>query len=241
MHWLSAGKQPNGMIVRLQGFDRGLFGGSFHTSNLLHIPPGVDVCCYSNGKDYAMGFRHAIRQAKAGRVSMFVDCTHLLNLRHLHGKDRGWERSYPAKNDLIGFDFVRRFGTEGSFAIMTYGNGVVTALQARKLLVETGVLATESSLDIIDCPYLSGVPDGLRSVIGQYEGVLFADICKEGPSGSVLSSMLCALQKERLLPDRWQLVSAPRTYNPLGSMTTFLNKEDIIEAFKELTENNGVS
>ena len=25
-NWLSNGQQPNGMVVRLQGFDRGLFG-----------------------------------------------------------------------------------------------------------------------------------------------------------------------------------------------------------------------
>lgn len=166
---------------------------------------------------------------------MFVDCTNLLNLRHLHGKDRGWERSYPAESDMIGFDFVRRYGTEGSFAIVAYGNGVVTALQAREALVESGALVTEKSLDIIDCPYLNDIPDGLRQIIGQYSMVLFADICKEGPGGNVLSAMACSLQKERLLPPKWQVVSAPRTYNPLGSMVTFLNKDDIVEAFKALT------
>jgi 2-oxoisovalerate dehydrogenase E1 component len=49
MNWLSAGKQPCGMLIRLQGFDRGVFGGNFHTHNSLHIPPGLDVVCYSNG------------------------------------------------------------------------------------------------------------------------------------------------------------------------------------------------
>jgi TPP-dependent pyruvate/acetoin dehydrogenase alpha subunit len=67
MNWLSAGQRPNGMVIRLQGFDRGLFGGNFHTHNMLsHMPPGVDVVCYSNGEDYVRGFRHAIAQAKAG-------------------------------------------------------------------------------------------------------------------------------------------------------------------------------
>ena len=54
-NWLSNGKSPNGMLVRLQGFDRGLFGGNFHTHNALHMPPGLDVVCYSNGQDYAKG------------------------------------------------------------------------------------------------------------------------------------------------------------------------------------------
>jgi|TARA_B110000208_G_scaffold50788_1_gene66829 hypothetical protein len=47
MQWLSNGKQPNGMVVRLQGFDRGVFGGNFHTHNMLACPPGLDVVCFS--------------------------------------------------------------------------------------------------------------------------------------------------------------------------------------------------
>jgi hypothetical protein len=62
MNWLSNGKQPNGMIIRLQGFGRGIFGGNFHTHNTLHIPPGVDAVCYSNGYDYVRGIRNAIKQ-----------------------------------------------------------------------------------------------------------------------------------------------------------------------------------
>ena len=45
------------MMIRLQGFDRGVFGGNFHTHNTIHIPPGLDVVCYSNGRDYARGWR----------------------------------------------------------------------------------------------------------------------------------------------------------------------------------------
>lgn len=118
---------------------------------------------------------------------MSIDCTNLLNLRHLHGKDRGWERPYPTKNacgDSISFDIVRRYGTQGSSAIVTYGNGVVTALQARQYIVEKAT--------IIDCPYPSVTPRGLKDVMKQYCGVFFADICKEGPSGCVLSTVVCS-------------------------------------------------
>lgn len=51
-----------GMIVRLQGFDRGVFGGNFHTHNILHLCPGVDTVCYSNGEDYVRGMRYAAIQ-----------------------------------------------------------------------------------------------------------------------------------------------------------------------------------
>ena len=30
LHWLSAGRQPNGMVIRMQGFDEGVFGGHFY-------------------------------------------------------------------------------------------------------------------------------------------------------------------------------------------------------------------
>jgi pyruvate/2-oxoglutarate/acetoin dehydrogenase E1 component len=239
-YWLSAGQNPVGMIIRLQGFDSGVFGGNFHTSNMLNIPPGVDVCCYSNGKDYVMGFRNAIRQAKAGRVVMFVDCTNLLNLRHLHDKDRGWETPYPPKNNssILRFDSIRQYGSNGKWAVVTYGNGVVTALRARRSLVANQSLLSESNLDIIDCCYLSGVPLGLRAVTPGYEGIVFADICKQG-SGSILSNMVCSLRSEGLLPDKWQLIAAPRTYNPLGSTTTFLSIDDIAHSFDKMKQ--GVS
>ena len=137
-NWLTNGQRPNGMIVRIQGFDRGVFGGNFHTHNSLsHIPPGVDAVCYSNGRDYARGFRNAIKQAQAGRVVVFIDCTNLLNLRHLHQKDRGWETTYPPdeEGEIMAFDDVKTYAgsgdssTRGKYAIVTYGNGVVTATQ----------------------------------------------------------------------------------------------------------------
>ena len=77
MHWLSAGKQPNGLVLRMQvgegggadlvtattppahhrlpatwqGFDEGMFGGHFHTANGPPVfgIPGLDVLCFSNG------------------------------------------------------------------------------------------------------------------------------------------------------------------------------------------------
>ena len=106
MHWLSAGKQPNGMVIRMQGFDRGLFGGNFHTHNWLPLLPGVDVVATSTGRDYARAMRHAVRQARAGRVVMMVDATYLLNLRHLHGRDEAWLTSYPGEGDELAFDAV---------------------------------------------------------------------------------------------------------------------------------------
>ena len=80
------------------------------------------LCC-SNGQDYARGFRNAIIQARNGRVVVFVDCTNLLNLRHLHEKDRGWETAYPADDELMIFHHIRQFEDSRKHFIVTYGNG----------------------------------------------------------------------------------------------------------------------
>jgi 2-oxoisovalerate dehydrogenase E1 component len=108
-NWLSAGKCPNGMLVRLQGFDKGIFGGNFHTHNSLHLPPGVDVVCYSNGRDYVRGLRYCLKQVLGGRMVMSVDSTNLLNLRHLRETERDnvWLTKYPEHlEDVLSFDTV---------------------------------------------------------------------------------------------------------------------------------------
>jgi TPP-dependent pyruvate/acetoin dehydrogenase alpha subunit/pyruvate/2-oxoglutarate/acetoin dehydrogenase E1 component len=244
LNWLSAGQRGTGMVFRLQGFDRGTFGGNFHTHNMLSMPPGVDVVCYSNGEDYVRGFRNAIEQAKGGRITMLVDCTALLNLRHLNAPalDRGWERGYPKAGEMLNFDDVRRYGDpekRGKVAIVSYGNGVVTALQARASMEEaTGLKA--SDIDVIDCMLISDCPQGLIEQLGHYDQILFADICKEG--ANPLSGMLSTLNKKvenggvNLRAKRWNFVAAAKTYNPLGSLCTFLNEEDIVKGVQELQE-----
>ena len=96
------------MVIRLQGFDRGLFGGNFHTHNELRLPPGVDAICHSNGADYARGLRHALRQARAGRAVVSVDSTYLLNLRHVDeaARDNAWLAAYPGAGEEYPFDAV---------------------------------------------------------------------------------------------------------------------------------------
>ncbi len=78
----------------MQGFDKGVFGGNYHTHNMIATPPGLDIVCFSNGWDWVTpaivlfsafyeflclkpnaellcfqvrGMRHAVRQARAGR------------------------------------------------------------------------------------------------------------------------------------------------------------------------------
>jgi hypothetical protein len=126
---------------------------------------------------------------------------------------------------------VNKEGQAGKVAIVTYGNGVVTAMQARKVLEEEHGM--EGVFDIIDTPLISAVPGELPAALSTYEAVVFADICKEGQSPLAqmcvqLHSMevripshprrfkLCLLQA---LPAKWRVLAAPKTYNPLGSVS----------------------
>jgi TPP-dependent pyruvate/acetoin dehydrogenase alpha subunit/pyruvate/2-oxoglutarate/acetoin dehydrogenase E1 component len=211
--WLSNGRQPNGMIIRLQGFDRGVFGGNFHTHNSLNMPPGLDVVCYSNGVDYVKGMRYALQQAKAGRIVMTVDSTALLNLR---GKNT---QKYPLAGHWT-FDDVHIHEVDkkskSKKCVVTYGTGVVEAMRAREL----GLDAT-----IIDCPLLSDLPKNLD--LSQYTDVIFFDPCKEGQNP--LSGHITKLQNQKKLPKKWGLIAAPKTYNPLGQLLTFISAEQLLE------------
>lgn len=228
-------------IIRLQGFDKGIFGGNFHTHNSLHLPPGehslvsrsamhtcstgLDVVCYSNGPDYARGMRYALRQAAAGRIVMSVDSTNLLNNRHLHGADDAWRFPMTNSNEGLSFEHVRTYGGGADLALVTYGNGVLTALQARKWLIDVGEY---EDVAVIDSPLLSSVSHGLRQAVQGFHTVIFVDVCKQGQQP--LASHVMELRSDRLLPSNWDSVAAARTYNPLGSTVTFTSIEDILQA-----------
>jgi len=235
MNWLSASKQPNGMIIRLQGFGVGVFGGNFHTHNMLHIPPGLDVVCYSNGYDYVRGMRYLVEQAKNGRVCMSVDSTHLLNERHLHDKDEGWLMKYPEWDEVLDFDTVMKYEevSEPRILVVTYGSGVLFSLRAAKTLRENH----DIEICVIDCPLLSGCPKMLKEEMKRFDKVVFADLCKKG--SNPLSYHVTVLQDEGLLPSRWSLVGSHRTYNPLGTTLTFLNDGDIVDSVRSLCDKDG--
>ncbi len=250
LNWLSDGKQPNGMVVRLQGFDKGVFGGNFHTHNMLTIPPGLDVVVYSNGADYVRGMRHAVKQARNGRVVMSVDSTDLLNRRHLYEKDEIMLTMYPEKSaDDLTFDDIiiyhksehaddKKASKKKRVAIVSYGNGVPTSLAAMdELITKHGVSADE--IITVDCPYISGPPQQLKDLLAgklkslKVSHVVFADVCKDGP-GMPFASMAVKLQNEGVLDMKWRAIGAANTYNPLSRTLTFLNSADIVKTVLDM-------
>ena len=122
---------------------------------------------------------------------------------------------------------------EAKLIIVTYGNGVPLSLEALHDNLEVG----KDTL-VVDCPYLSAVPAGLRAVlnlsgIADRGAILFADVCKEG-IGAPLHSHACVLQTEGMLPHVWAMESAARAYNPLGSTVTFLSPGGIVSSARRL-------
>jgi hypothetical protein len=226
-------QQPSstGMVLRIHGFQPGIFGWNDQTTqDMLDEQPGIDILCYSNGLDYARGFRNAIVQAKAGRIVILIDCKNLLGLRHLFGKDRAWERKYPTDvRQAIGFHNVTRYcSTSNSpstrairkIAIVSYGNGVIEALLGREKWYNGKDLSGNRdrvmacAVDVIDCPLLSEVPDGIKELLQyfRYDRVIFADVIKEEPSP--LINMIVQLQAEKLIPDGWVFLQAPTSNSP---------------------------
>ena len=252
-NWLTNGKQKVGMIVRLQGFDKGVFGGNFHTHNMLSIPPGLDVVCYSNGLDYVRGMRYAAKQARNGRVIMSVDSTDLLNKRHIddNNKDDKWLFQYPNTEDSaeLTFDDIiiyRPDSTEkdnkrnkknkrNNIAIISYGNGVLTALGSIGKIKEK--LGNSHDITVIDSPYLSSVPSELRNLLKaeEFSHILFADVCKEG-SNMPLGGIATKLHNDNVLNLPWKIIGACPTYNPLSRTLTFLNADDIVSAVISLVK-----
>ena len=181
------------------------------------------------------GIRYALQQASKGRVVMSVDCTHLLNIRHLHDKDNLWMHSYPrvsADEPVMPFDKVTCYGHSeaNDTAVVTYGDGVLSALQAKTTLEADGI---PGGITVIDCPLLSRVPEGLTAALSDhpFQRVVFADICKQGQNplnNTALQLRACGA----LSTEHWDVVTACPTYNPLGSTVTFLSTDDVIEAIK---------
>ena len=73
---------------------------------------------------------------------MSVDCTHLLNLRHVDDRDNAWMTEFPS-SDIDGgdgsysFDQVTEYiqpGVKPNVVVVSYGDGVVAALQVGAVL-----------------------------------------------------------------------------------------------------------
>jgi pyruvate/2-oxoglutarate/acetoin dehydrogenase E1 component len=264
-NWLSNASQPNGMLIRLQGFDRGIFGGNYHTHNMLNFQtPGLDVVCFSNGRDYVRGLRYCMKQVREQkRVIMVVDSTDLLNKRHLNdnNKDEGMLYTYPEINDSEEYNFdqiivypstittandngsnttntgkrSKRSNKRPQIVIVSYGNGIPTSLQAQLVLQEQ---YPNHDVVVIDTPCISQTPKQLYDYMENntnIEAVVYADVCKYTPT-MPLAKLAIDVHNSSVYNNntKWKVIGAAPTYNPLGSYITFLSIEDITSTVKTM-------
>jgi len=91
--------------------------------------------------------------------------------------------------------------TEIGYSSFSYGNGVPTALRARRMLEERGV----DGVVVVDVPLLSGIASGVVDLLPRFSAVLFADVCKLGQHPH--AGQIVQLQEQGLLPARWRSVA----------------------------------
>lgn len=221
---------------------------------MLSFPPGLDVVCFSNGADYARGMRYLLQCAKEGRVVMSVDSTDLLNKRHVHDEDKDEMMLRPFDDDrkdqlqqTYGFNQIivyednnkqKEQQKKKQLVIVSYGNGILTALQSRKELQQQ---YPDLNVTIIDSPCLSQTPSQLKAYFDdkkeKVDYLLLADVCKHAP-GMPMAMRLLDLQQGKHLQhvQQWQVIGATNTYNPLGTYLTFLSVEDILAAVKAMEQ-----
>jgi len=168
-HWLSAGQQACGVLYRLQGFGNGLFGGNFHTHNSLYLVPGLDVVCFANGYDYVNGWRYCMQQVENGRCVMSVDCTQLLNQRHLYDgeKDGALLTNIPSYAEYLTFnDFMIYTSERQKFIVYD----AEESCEHRMVSPELGYIEMRAMHDVMHAggDIGGGGGDGIRVAIVTY-------------------------------------------------------------------------
>lgn len=187
--FFSNGQFTNPMVLRIAGlgYQKG-FGGHFHNDNSLAVLrdiPGVILAVPSNGADAAMMLRECVRLAREEqRVVAFVEPIALYPMRDLHAdKDGLWMRHYPEPSRLIPLGQVGSTGS-GNCAIVTFGNGVYLANQAKAELEAAGV-----PIRIIDTRWLSPLPkEALTEAVAGCSHILVLDETRH--SGGVAEALM---------------------------------------------------
>jgi 2-oxoisovalerate dehydrogenase E1 component len=198
--FFSKGQYTNPMVLRIAGlgYQKG-FGGHFHNDNsvaVLRDIPGLILACPSNGADAAMMLRECVRLARdEQRLVVFLEPIALYPMRDLHeAGDGGWLRHYPHPSERIAFGQVGRDGDGEHVAILTFGNGVYLAQQARKRLADEGINAR-----VIDIRWLSPLPEeGIVEALVGCRKALIVDETRR--TGGVAEALMALLAERTDLP-----------------------------------------
>lgn len=235
--FFSNAQYTNGMMVRVSGGGLTEFGGHFHNENSLACfldIPGIVVVYPSNGPDYVRLFRTCIELCRQGRVVVMVEPIKAYAMRSFGAANTSWAFPYPPRHETMVLGSVISYGGGKDLAIATYGNGVVLALEAQRLLKEIGIECT-----VLEQPTLRGADDqdSLPKALSAFKHVLFADESRN--QGAICHEVLSALATTYHSPERqMQAVTAADCLIPLGQAAKvnglYLSEERIVRAALDL-------
>ena len=167
--------QPNEMIICLQEFDRGVFGGASTRTNAQRTASssGMSWLFPMGTAGFAVGATPA--PGSLGWVFMVVDSTELLNTRHIDvvAKGDALLTPYPPVDEVLPFDAVRLHTSLDS-------GGSLAGWISQPEHPSTRAV-TADDIVVIDTPCICAkVPgDSLKASDQRCDALLFADVCKE--------------------------------------------------------------
>jgi pyruvate/2-oxoglutarate/acetoin dehydrogenase E1 component/TPP-dependent pyruvate/acetoin dehydrogenase alpha subunit len=221
LHWRSAGGQKAPVIIRTRGHRlEGIWHSGSQLGGIIHLLRGMHVLVPRN-MTQAAGFYNTL--LKADEPGLIVE---VLNAYRLHEKlpQNPGEFTTP-----IGVPEIVREGKD--VTIVTYGACVPIAMEAAKLLADTGI-----EVEVIDVRSL--VPFDLRGMIGESirktNRVVFMD--EDVPGGASAYMMQQVIEGQG---GYHHLDSEPRTltgqahrpaYGSDGNYFSKPNVEDVVEA-----------
>ena len=199
LSFFSNGQFTNPMVIRIAGlgYQKG-FGGHFHNDNSLSVLrdiPGIILAVPSHGVEAVKMLRECVRLAREEqRVVVFIEPIALYTTKDLHQtKDQGWMGCYPAPEQRTTFGEVG-IHSDGSLAIVSYGNGYYLARQAAEILQQQHI-ATR----VIDLRWLAPLPtQSLLAALDGVQEVLIVDECRA--SGNVAEALITLLHEHTTLP-----------------------------------------
>lgn len=252
--FFSDGQWDNPMVVRIAGlaYQKG-FGGHFHNDNsigVLRDIPGIILAVPSRGDDAVHMLRACVAAAKRERaVCVFLEPIALYMLKDLHEKGDGeWSFPYPAPPDAAAlqsseaiFGSPRVYDAEaGSVAgprilCVTYGNGVLMSLRARRRLRDEREL--QAVVDVFDLRWLAPLPTrAFLAAAVDADAVLIVDECRRSGGGVAEALMAALAETEETRGTRVVRVVAEDTYIPLGAADRHVLPQDasVLEAMASL-------
>lgn len=215
--FFSQGQFTNPMVLRIAGlpYQKG-FGGHFHNDNSLAVLrdiPGLIIAVPSHGAEAAKMLRSCVRAAyESGRVVVFVEPIALYMTKDLHSEgDRDWSFPYPDPRQELPIGQAEYEG-KGDVLIITYGNGVFFASQAKAILARQHKI----SLSILNLRWISPLDwESISKAVSEHKKVIVFDECRK--TGSLSEALLSGIvQRNGSKLPRIEVLAADDCFIPLG-------------------------